>query len=288
MKIEVIKGGRPLDDPRVRVLNETHMRSDGTVALPSPDTIDFWNELRSDWNKIGFSVMDLRTFLVHYQPDTNKYGYSTSQSGKYRPLWSSFIRQGEGDNVSYSALDTFISREFTPPADVPEFVETVEEVRGLLEIKEKKPHGWQREVLTDIPKPEFWQDLSSDLTILQGNPSFRKFLIDFNPRIPSSLRDRFGQVTAGKYRPIYSNFHNPQYFQGTQEALGLDVDLSTLSAAERNKAFYNLAPPEVRLQLSSRFPKEFGDHASEVLQGEGLVSTEAQFVLDSVGSLRGC
>ena len=287
MKIEVIKGGRPLDDPRARVFNETPVRSDGKVVLPSPDTIDFWNELRADWNKIGFGVMDLRTFLVNYNPDTNRYGYSVTESGKYRPLWASFIRQDEGQNVQYSALDTFIAREFNPPREVPEFVEAVEEVRGLLEVKEKKPHGWQREILADIPKPEFWQDFSTDLSELSGQPSFRKFLLDFNPRIPSTLRDRFGHVVAGKYRSIYSNFHMGQYFPGTQEALGLDVDLATLSAPERNKVFYNLAPPEVRLQLSGHFPKEFGDHSSEVLKNEGLVSPEAQFVLDSVGSLRG-
>lgn len=239
--------------------------------LPDSTTIEFWQELKRDLEAIEEKVykVPLARFLRYFNPEKNKSAW-LMRTGKYQTLWLDFA--SKANDGSGPRLDEFLTYGFTPPENNLEFAKLVRETRQLIFEKlyiPKKAPASER-----LSNPKFWPEFAKDLASLDRHGPFSQIIQYFNPDA------RNGWSTVGKYQSIY------HYLYLASQSKEDETQKSTKFPGSRiSRAFFDLAPQDIKLLLISKFPKDFGRYAKEILKGQEFLTPQLQSLLELISSL---
>lgn len=280
--------------PRVgwRVLSAEELQQ-GTERVPSarvtavPESIDFWREVHSDLSSMtGFiRPMSVRSFLNYYHPQLNSDGwYMKKGVSKYKPIVEAF-QQRETAEGTEQDLEGYIIEAFTPPAENQELTKLVDETRQLMASRLNEPRLKMNQSLGQLHNPQFWDGFQQDLGTLDIDTSFSNFLLYHDPNDPEAIRKQW--LITGKYGQHYYAVRDHLYYERARlVAEGVDrANTPSTSSKSVGKVFFDAAPPEVKIQLCTRFPKEFGEEALSSLEDSELLPERLKFVLNKVNLL---
>lgn len=256
------------------------------LAEKDPTKIRFWQEFQRDLELVDVKTMTLGKFLHSFDPEKNRGAYPGIR-GKYREAGESFSARSNGH--SEQNLANFLTTDFIPPANEPEFVEVVNKARLLIGERLIDSFSFKNRVEKRLEDPHFWAELSKDINSFSQNSRFNHFMQFFNPNNPAiidaqSIRN---WSMRGKYDDIHfylRSFLYPSYLKEQQAAGNTNISVMPASRVVR-ELFWSKAPADIKLLLIAKFPKDFKNLAVEAINELQLVPEEIRPILNGLWML---
>lgn len=165
------------------------------------DTVDFWQRLQTELQRIPVNMYTARRFLLQYDPqhkDWPQRWYSGIFASHVRALWGLGIEHP----------DEFI-RTYNPEEASPELQEIMRSTQALMNTVvpvEYAPRLGVREFDRQVARlntPEFWRELKVDALNAPLNTKIESFLWRFDPAMPDNMGRKWHHGKYYNFRKIF-------------------------------------------------------------------------------------